>query len=218
MGYVVVDAFRSLFVQLTLNKTIAVSCVVVFDIYMCVFMWWHSSSKEVMSHQRNAQGNAAVCVCVCVYKYKHLKMCVCVHVHVWRSMCASVCVCVCVSLWIVSFRYLTFLTGSQFPICSLFWQWLVQSELICLHQNQSDLRSEQLIDHVTSGFASCHRLVRLYSPPVCTLASAFRMTLTMCVHACVRLLVPSCSENLSREERKELVCGNCNLCYSSLSL
>lgn len=95
MGYVVVDAFRSLFVQLTLNKTIALSCVVVFDIYMCVFMWWHSSSKEVMSHQRNAQGNAAVCVCVCVYKYKHLKMCVCACTRLTQYVCLWLCVCVC---------------------------------------------------------------------------------------------------------------------------
>lgn len=48
-----------------------------------------------MSHQRNAQGNAAVCVCVCVYKYKHLKMCVCACTRLTQYVCLCLCVCVC---------------------------------------------------------------------------------------------------------------------------
>lgn len=98
MGYVVVDAFRFLFVQLTLNKTIAVSCVVVFDIYMCVCLCGDIPQVRKSCLTKEMHKEIQLCVCVCVYKYKHLKMCVCACTRLTQYVCLCLCVCVCVSL------------------------------------------------------------------------------------------------------------------------
>lgn len=130
-------------------------------------------------------------------------------------MCASVCVCVWVCELFRSdispfWQEVNFL----FAVCSGS-DWSSLSWFVFIRTNQISAVNNWLIMWPRVCIVS-QTGAALFS--TCTFASAFRMTLMMCVRACVRLLVPSCSENLSREERKELVCGNCNLCYSSLSL